>query len=601
MDRADRIAAVQKELVEAGHDYLLVPMADEFQTEFVPAAARRIEWLTGFTGSRALAVLSQDQAWLFVPTLYEAQAQRQLANSGINVVLQTQELPFQHLNAQNLSNKHDQSALVDSRLITGRESQAWRKQLSQLHIQLVEVTESLIDRIWEKNSTENPGQARPYSLELAGESSQDKRRKVADFLDAKQADFGLITASDSIAWLLNIRGRDVPMATFVLSYFLIDKSASGRWYVDEAKVTPDVRQHLGEDISIRPIPQFWDDLRAVGQCSVAVDTAVVSQAALTALESAGAKIIGTADPCQVLKAAKNPIELARIIDVHIRDGVALSRYLHWLEEQLVFGPISELDAAEQLRQLRARDDQFDEPSFGTISAAGPNAALPHYQPTEEEHSLIQADHCYLVDSGGQYRDGGTTDVTRTIWLDNPPKEFIELNTRVLKGMIAVASVRFPLGTHGEAIDPLARQYLWEVGKDYGHGTGHGVGAYLNVHEGPQYITSRKTAAPLEVGNVLSNEPGYYRPGNGRNGFGIRIENLQYVQAVADPLEQPMLEFVPLTLAPIDTRIINAEMLTARELAWLNNYHQQVLDQIMPCLSDDEIGMKEWLEERCRAI
>jgi Xaa-Pro aminopeptidase len=389
--------------------------------------------------------------------------------------------------------------------------------------------------------------------------------------------------------LLNVRGYDAPTSPFTLSYGILHHNGEFDWFVEGSKLTDEVRAHVG-DVRIHELDTFWDTLPALKGRHVIIEDQSAPFAVRLTLENSGATVISGVDPCQAPKAEKHPSELTGIRAAHIRDGAYLSQYLCWLEQQLANdAEVTELSAADQLTRFRAADPLFHSVSFPPISAVGENAALPHYHAEPESNAQIRSTKCYLVDSGGQYLDGGTTDVTRSIWLEQPSEAYCDAYTRVLKGYIAIDQQRFPTGTTGAQLDPFARQFLWQVGKDYGHGTGHGVGAFLNVHEGPQRISPTGSVA-LAAGNVLSNEPGYYL----ENHFGIRIENLVEIVEVEDGL----LGISPLTLCPIDTRPIDRKMLSDGEASYLNDYHARVLAETGPLV--DPVTL-EWLKQRCAAI
>jgi Xaa-Pro aminopeptidase len=422
-------------------------------------------------------------------------------------------------------------------------------------------------------------------------SSADKRQQLARELTGRQQQAAVLTQPDGIAWLLNIRGADVPFSPLTLAFAILHADASVELFVDREKVTAAARAHLGAAVTIAPPEAFVPALQRLGEsgATVAVDPELTPAAAVQQLEKAGASLAFRPDCCALPKAVKNPVELAGIRAAHVRDGVALCRFLAWLAAKAPAGRVSEIDAVERLAAFRAMGQHYRGPSFPTISGAGSNGAIVHYRVTEASNRCLEPGTLYLVDSGGQYLDG-TTDVTRTVAIGNPDERARVRFTQVLKGHIALARAVFPKGTTGAQLDTLARVALWRAGVDYDHGTGHGVGAYLGVHEGPHRISKQPSPVPLACGMVMSNEPGYYQPG----AYGIRIENLVTVVPAAggEDAELEMLAFETLTLAPIDLALVCEDLLTVEERDWLDAYHRRVRDELSPLL---DAATAAWLE------
>ena len=574
-----------------GLDGFLVPMADQYQNEYVPPAAQRIAWLTGFTGSAGMVVVLADRAAAFTDGRYTLQIAEQV-DGGLYERLNIGEtLPADWI-AANLSAGGRLG--YDSWLFTQDGVARYRKGAEAADGELVAVTDNPLDAVWRERPEAPMALVVPHDIAFTGESSGDKRTRLAHDLAAEDIAATVITAPDSIAWLLNIRGGDVPHSPLPLSLAILYGDGRVDLYLDAAKRGRGLTDHLGNEVSLQPAEAFAPALDALTGQRVRVDPGATASWVFARLEAAEAAVVRGSDPCQLPKAIKNEVELAGARAAHGRDGVALVRFLHWLS---VFGPQGELDelAAEaQLAEYRRDGEHFRDLSFPTITGSGPNGAIVHYRVTAESNRALGQGELYLVDSGAQYLDG-TTDVTRTIAIGQPSDEMRDRFTRVLKGHIAIATTRFPTGTTGAQLDVLARHALWQAGLDFDHGTGHGVGSYLNVHEGPQSISKRQQTQDLRPGMVVSNEPGYYKSG----AYGIRIENLLAVrEAQVTGAEREMLEFETLTLAPIDRNAIAAELLTEPEKAWLNAYHQRVYDALSPNIDDPT---REWLDEATRPL
>ena len=582
---AVRLARLRAVLAEQRLDGLILPLTDEHRSEYLPAAAQRLAWLTGFTGSAGLAIVLTERAALFVDGRYTLQAAAELDPQLFERRHITDEPPARWL-AEHL--QRGQRLGFDPKLHTKAEVERYRRAAAKADAELVACAANPVDAIW---ATRPPAPIAPVVVlddAYAGESSAAKRARMGAELVKAGAEVGVVTLTDSIAWLLNLRGGDVPYNPLVLSFALLHADGAVELFLDPRKLAPG--QSLGNGVSAQPMAGFEAALERLGgeRRAVLVDPGATSQHVLERLEAAGARVIEADDPCILAKACKNPVEIAGARNAQRRDGAAVCRFLCWLDGELESGAlITERQAAARLEVERRQDPLFRGPSFETISAAGPNAALPHYRVTDASNRTLEPGSLYLVDSGGQYLDA-TTDITRTIAVGTPCALMRRHFTLVLKGHIAIARARFPAGTSGAQLDSLARQPLWRAGLDFDHGTGHGIGSYLCVHEGPQRIAKTGTAA-LKPGMIVSNEPGYYRSGD----YGIRIENLVVVVArgVPEGGERELLGFETITRAPIDRRLILTERLDAEERAWLDNYHARVRADLID-LVDDET--RRWL-------
>ncbi|HEX2802831.1 MAG TPA: aminopeptidase P family protein, partial [Sphingomicrobium sp.] len=465
--------------------------------------------------------------------------------------------------------------------------------------ELVAVGENPIDKIWRERPEPSKAHLVVQPDEYAGKGAAAKRTEIAEWLEKQDADAAVLSALDSIAWAFNVRGQDVTHTPVALAYAIVNKDGTADLFVAGEKVGPDVRQHLGNGVRLHERHEFEGALSRLGGKAVAVDPERAVAAIFDALDKAGAKVLPLRDPTVLPKALKNPVEMAGQKAAQVRDGAVIARFLRWIDEEAPSGEVDELKASDRLEALRRENPELRDLSFDSISGAGPNGAIIHYRSSEKTNRKLESGSLYLIDSGGQYVDG-TTDITRTVPIGEPTDEMRDRFTRVLKGHIALATAVFPKGTRGVQLDSFARRPLWEAGLDYGHGTGHGVGSFLAVHEGPQRIapaTSGQSGGdePLAAGMLLSNEPGYYKTGE----YGIRIENLVFVvEKQIEGSEKEMLGFETVTFAPIDRRLIVKEMLSEAELDWLNAYHRQVVEKIGPTLSGAD---REWLEAACAAI
>lgn len=563
--QAERLGALRDTLHQHRLDGFFVPLADEYLNEYVPDYAQRLAWLTGFTGSAGLGLVLKDSAALFVDGRYTVQASQQV-DANVYTLCHIGKRPVSAFVAEQVS--AGMRIGYDPWLHT----QGWldkvRTAMEARQAKLVPVSQNPIDLLWQDRPAQPSAAIYTHPDHYAGEGSIAKRVRLAQELNDNGQIAAMLSNPASIAWLLNVRGGDVENTPLPLSFAILHANGAVDWFVDPAKVR---RLSMEEGVATHQPAELIRALKDLGRKrgKVRVDAHHTSAAILDLLKDSGAVLDRTGDPCELPKACKNPVELQGMRDAHRRDGLALTRFLGWLDRQKP-GGVDEITAQEKLLSFRRVDNSFLYPSFNSISGTGPNGAIVHYRATPETNRIMQAGELYLIDSGGQYPDG-TTDVTRTIAVGAVSPEFRQHYTRVLKGHIALAQARFPQGTTGAQLDVLARQFLWEDGLDYDHGTGHGVGAFLSVHEGPQGISSRNTV-PLRAGMILSNEPGYYREGS----HGIRIENLVAVKESEKQMDgKPMLEFETLTLAPIDLKAIDASLLTQQEKGWLNDYHAQV--------------------------
>ena len=593
MPQADRLAAVRGWLGRHGVHGFLVPRADEHQGEYVPARAQRLKWLTGFSGSAGLAVILPQQAAIFVDGRYTLQAENEV-DGALFAHRHLVEQPASEWIAATL--KPGEILAYDPWLHTPVEIERYRQAAEKAGGRLAPLDGNPIDAVWPDQPPPPIAPVMPHDLDFTGESAQEKRERVAEALAADRVDAAVLTAPDAIAWLLNIRGGDVTHTPLPLSLALLHRDASVDLFIDRRKLLPETIAHLGNRVRIAEREAFGAALVALGATRRRVQVDPMSAAAwvFDRLAEAGVEIHRAADPCQLPKACKNPVEIEGTRRAHRRDGAALTRFLAWLAERAPKGALGEIAASDQLEQFRREGEHFRDLSFPTISGAGANGAIVHYRASPESERQLEPGMLYLVDSGAQYLDG-TTDVTRTVAIGTPTAEMRERFTRVLKGHIALATCRFPKGTNGGQLDALARAALWEAGLDYDHGTGHGVGSYLGVHEGPQRISKASNAQALLPGMIVSDEPGYYKTG----AYGIRIENLVAVTpATAAGAEREILGFETLTLAPIDRALVDPALLDASEIAWLDAYHARVRRELTP-LVDKKTA--QWLAEATRPI
>ncbi|KUJ82655.1 aminopeptidase P family protein [Microbulbifer flavimaris] len=589
----ERLDALREELKRQGVQGFLVPRGDEYQNEYVPPSEERLAWLTGFTGSAGLAAMAGDHAALFVDGRYTIQAQQQIGD---------QPLEQQNLNPAAIAGwlcdnlKAGESLGFDPRLHTEPGLAALKKRLAERDICLQPLDSNPIDNIWSDRPAQPSGHARPHPETFTGEASAQKRLRIADLLDEKRADALWLANPEVCAWLFNIRGSDIPHLPVALSCAMLYRDGTATLYLDEAAASDALREHLGGDVSlVHDKAQLFAAARRQHVARIWVDPQLTNCWTLQQLRAMDLELILDRDPITGAKARKNAEELAGSRAAHERDGAALCEFLAELPEAVDGGiaddSFGELEAVALLRAKREAREGFTDDSFDSISGYGPNGAIVHYRVTPESSLPMKPEGIYLIDSGGQYPDG-TTDVTRTVALGDFPEQARDHFTRVLKGHIAIATLRFPAGTCGEQIDAFARKALWDAGLDYAHGTGHGVGSFLSVHEGPQRIGKMHTSVALEPGMILSNEPGFYLTGQ----YGIRIENLIFVK---ESEQYPgFMEFEELTLAPIERKLIDKLLLTPMELEWLNDYHQRVRETLTPLVNE---RTRTWLQQATEKI
>lgn len=588
---AERVARLRERMAALGIDGFLVPRADEYQGEYVPHCAERLAWLTGFTGSAGVVLVMADQAIVFVDGRYTTQLKEQVDGNVFLGGDLVGEPPHKWLAAH----AGPRFRLgIDPWLHTKSEVTKLQNALLPKNGTVTFLLSNPLDEIWTGRPAEPVGRVAIQYIEQAGELAVDKLRKIAEALPAAGATSVVLTDPSSVAWAFNIRGSDVPHTPHPLARAIIHADGRVELFLDERKTGIEQRAYLGQICEQVPPANFIERLEIAasdGGC-VMLDPDLAPYVLMGIVEEVGGKVVEADDPARIPRATKNRTELEGTTKAHLQDGAAMVEYLCWLDRQDP-AALTESEAVKALEAARVRvGERMQNPlkdiSFDTISGAGENAAIIHYRVTTETNRRFQANEMFLVDSGGQYVNG-TTDITRTVAIGDVPEEHKRFFTLVLKGMIAISTARFPKGTRGVDLDPLARIALWKAGADYGHGTGHGVGSYLSVHEGPQRI-SRAAMQELLPGMILSNEPGYYRPG----AFGIRIENLVYVEE-AEMIEggdRPMLGFETLTFCPIDRRLVVVDMLTHEELRWLNDYHAETRDKLLPLI--DEPDVKTWL-------
>jgi Xaa-Pro aminopeptidase len=584
---------IRRAMADQGLDALLVPHEDEHQNEYLPAANDRLGWATGFTGSAGAAVIFQDKAAIFVDGRYTLQVRdqvdaqsfeiRDLVDGGVPAYLEQ-------------AARAGQAIGYDPRLHSPDGLERLRAAAAKAGAELKPVAANPLDQAWgEARPAQPAAPVVPHPLEYAGEDSAAKRRRVGATLGALGAQAAVLTAPASIAWLFNIRGGDVIRSPLPLGQAILDADGAARLFLDPRKVTAELPAWLGNEVRLERPEELPKALAELAGKTVLVDPAQSSAWYFETLGQAGARVVRAEDPCALPRACKNPVEIEGARRAHARDGAALTRFLHWLATEGQADPPDEVTAVARLEAFREATGALKDLSFDTIAGVAANGAVVHYRPTARLNKRASPGTLMLIDSGAQYLDG-TTDVTRTVAIGEPTAEMRERFTLVLKGHLALARVRFPAGTTGSALDALARAPLWAHGLDYDHGTGHGVGSYLGVHEGPQRISKAPSAVALRPGMILSNEPGYYKEG----AYGIRLENLQVVTEPG-PVpggERPMLGFETLTLAPFDRRCVAREMLTEEERAQLDAYHARVREVVGPQVEPEVRG---WLEEATAPI
>lgn len=586
-----RVAALRAEMARHGLDGFIVPRQDEFQGEYVAAYAERLRWLTGFAGSWGMAIVLADEAAIFVDGRYTIQVQHQV-DTRLITPRHLNDEPPQDWIAEKL--KPGQKLGFDPWLTTADQAARFAAAAERAGATLVPVAKNLVDAVW----TDQPARpANPIAVQptqFAGTRVEEKLQNLAADLKKRGADAVVLTLPDSVAWAFNIRGSDVPHTPVVLAFALVTKNAEATLFIDTAKLPEDVQAHLAKLARIAPPDALEGELKKLGdaKASVLIDPTWAPDGVRRALS--GASVVTGSDPCILPKARKNNAEREGARAAHRRDGAAMSRFLRWLEAEAPKGKLTEIAVVEALEGFRRETGELRDVSFDSIAGAGPHAAIPHYHVSAESSLPLEMNRIFLIDSGGQYVDG-TTDITRTVIVGTPTAEMKDRFTRVLKGMISLSMVRFPKGTVGSQLDVLARAALWNAGLDFDHGTGHGVGSFLSVHEGPARI-NKTDRVPLEPGMILSNEPGFYRQGD----YGIRIENLMLITEPEDIPggERPMMSFETLTLCPIERALIEVSLLSPAEHEWLNAYHARVVKEIGPLLSGEDAA---WLTKACAPL
>lgn len=589
-ESAKRVSGLRAELKRRGLDGFVVPRADRQQNEYLPASEERLAWLTGFTGSAGSAIVLTERAVLFVDGRYTVQVKTQ-TDSAVFAVEHLVENPPDQWLAKNVKGG---KIGFDPWLHTTDNAEKLRKACAKAGATLVAVDSNPIDALWDKRPAPPHGPVTLRDIKFAGESAAEKLRLIRAELAKLRADVLVVSDPQNVAWTFNIRGTDVTHTPLVLAFATIPRDGRPRLYVDPAKLANAVRNALEEIADVRDTAGLVADLGEFKDKAVWLDQASAAEALTQQVSAQGGKPTRGADPITVMKAVKNNAEIAGTRAAHLRDGAALVRFLAWFDNEAPTGQLTEIGAVEALETFRRDTGVLRDVSFPTIAGAGSNGAIVHYRVTRNSNRVVGKDELFLIDSGAQYEDG-TTDVTRTIAVGMASDEMRDRFTRVLKGHIAIACAVFPEGTSGAQLDTLARAPLWQVGLDFDHGTGHGVGSYLSVHEGPQRISKLGTA-PLKRGMILSNEPGYYKTG----AYGIRIENLLLVIAapLPDGAEKPLNGFETLTLAPIDRRLIDTRLLTGKERLWLDAYHARVRDALRPLVDG---ATQNWLDLATRPL
>ena len=588
--KEERIAVLRKKLLNQGLDGFIIPHADEYQNEYIPACAERLAWLTGFTGSAGTAVVLQDEAAIFVDGRYIIQVNHQVDRSVLVPHHQT-EWPVHEWLGSVL--KPGQKLGFDPWLHTSKEVEKFRSACERTEAQLIACEVNPVDALWSDRPETPMYPVVPHSVEFSGKTSALKREELGRKLKSDRVDAVVLTAPDSIAWLLNIRGDDVQHTPLPLCRAILLSDSSVKLFIDQQKVTSALIEWLSPGVSLFAAKEFGVALDELGHQGTRFlyDPGKSPYWVWNRLSHAGAILVQGDDPCALPKACKNQVEIQGARQAHIRDGVAVCRFLAWLAEKSPSGHVTELEASEVLESCRKNNTLFRDLSFPTISGAGSNGAIVHYRSTERTNRRLELGSLYLVDSGAQYVDG-TTDITRTMAIGTPTAEHRDRYTRVLKGHIALATARFPKGTTGSQLDTLARQPLWEMGLDYDHGTGHGVGSFLGVHEGPQRISKSPSFVALQPGMILSNEPGYYKTGE----YGIRLENLVVVVECPEmtAVERSWLGLETLTLVPFDRHLIEVALLTTQECQWINAYHDRVYETLKPFVDQETHSWLHWV-------
>lgn len=591
-----RVVALRAELARRGLDGFIVPRADEHLNEYIPASADRLRWLTGFTGSAGLAIVLTDAAAMFTDGRYLLQVGAEVDSASFTIRHIVEASPEAWLRE---SLKPGQRIGYDPWL-HGEEGLArLTAAAAAVGASLVPVADNLVDAVWADRPAPPAGRPVPHPAAFAGEAAGEKRARIGAAIAKAGAKAALLTAPESIAWLLNIRGDDVPYNPIALAFALVADDGRVTLFIDPARIDAALRAHLGNTVTVEPPAALGPALDALGtaKAGVMVDPRATPSWFPARLRAAGATVVAEPDPVLLPKSCKNAAEQAGARAAQLRDAVAIARFLAWFEAEAPKGTLTELAAGDELLRLRAEGEHFAGEAFPAITGSGPNGAIIHYRATEATNRRIGLGDVFLLDSGAQYRDG-TTDITRTILVGDATADLAEIAdrfTRVLKGHIAIATLRFPKGLAGPHLEAQARRALWDVGLDYDHGTGHGVGSYLSVHEGPTGLSRAARPIPLAPGMILSNEPGFYAAGR----YGIRLENLLLVreEEIAGAMK-PFLGFETLTLAPFDRRLIATALLTDAERSWIDTYHARVLLEVGPLVPASVVS---WLTAACAPL
>ncbi len=592
----ERISALRAEMKKEGIRAWIVPSTDAHQSEYVPALWQRRPWISGFTGSAGDVIVTTDKAALWTDGRYFAQAEQELAGSGIELMrIAEKSTPTQQAFLREVL-KEGESVAIDPKTLSHSQARSLLKDLQQAGLKVKFIEQNLVDRVWKDQPAMPSDPLRVHPKKYAGESHKDKLKRVRAEMDKHGADAHVITMLDAIAWLFNLRGSDVEFNPVFIAYAIVDKK-NAYLFVREDKLNDKVRKHLGEEVQVYDYGAFKLHLQQIAQtCSAFMVDASATNHWIVSLIEKSCRVIDAPSPVTKFKAIKNKKELDGLRACHVRDGVAMVQFLHWLEPAVKKGGVTELSAAQKLEQFRARQEMFIGPSFNTISSYKIHGGIIHYAVSAESDIPLQPESIYLIDSGGQY-ENGTTDITRTVALGKPSKKQKEQFTRVLMGHIDLELTSFPEGTTGPALDTITRRHLWQVGLNFKHGTGHGIGAALCVHEGPASINpSKGHGVAVEAGMVFSNEPGYYEDGQ----YGIRTENLIIVNEDKKNSSDAFkfLCFENITMCPIDLRLVDKDLLKKKHVRWLNAYHREVREKLSPHLSGEE---KKWLKEATKAI